>query len=271
MISFVGAGPGADDLITLRGLDRLSRADIVIWASSLVPEGILRHAREGVELHDSSGMTLEDVLAIYEGSVGKNVVRLHSGDPSIYGAIAEQIEYCETRGMQFEVVPGVTSASAASAVLARELTVPGKAQSVVYTRLMGKTAASVPDGESVGAYARVGGTLAIFLSGARPGELQKELLCDGSKFDTQTPAAVLVRVTWPDEQVVMTTVGELKEAMDSVGARRTVLVIVGDALSGQGELRSHLYSPSFAHRYRKRSKVGETVGRPTNRQKRVTD
>ena len=271
MISFVGAGPGAIDLITLRGQQRLASADLVIWASSLIPSELLAHCGEDVELFDSSGMTLEDVLAIYAARSGENIVRLHSGDPSIYGAIAEQIEFLEKNEIEFEVIPGVTSASAASAVIAKEFTVPGKAQSVVYTRIEGKTSASIPPGETVANYSKVGGTLAIFLSGAMPEKLQQELLCPDSVFSSTTPAYVVVRVTWPDEQIVETTVGKLSETMKMIGATRTVLVLVGDALAGQGDKRSHLYNPTFAHRYRKRSKPGDTTGRPTGRSKRVVE
>ncbi len=271
MISFVGAGPGAIDLITLRGQKRLADADIVIWASSLIPQDLLVHCSEDVELFDSSGMTLEDVLEIYATRSEADIVRLHSGDPSIYGAIAEQIDFLEKNRIEFEVIPGVTSASAASAVIAREFTVPGKAQSVVFTRIEGKTSASIPPGETVENYSKVGGTLAIFLSGAMPEKLQAELLGPDSVYNPNTPAYVVVRVSWPDQQIVETTLGELGKTMKTVGATRTLLVLVGEALAGQGEKRSHLYNPTFAHRYRKRSKQGDTAGRPTGRSKRVAD
>lgn len=262
MISFVGAGPGAADLITLRGRDRLAAADVVVWASSLVPEAILAHARTGAEVHDSASMTLEDVLAVYAGAgPAAAVVRLHSGDPAIYGAIGEQIDWCLANERDWEIVPGVSSLAAASAAVGRELTQPGVAQSVVLTRLAGRTAASMPAGESVGAFAAHGATMAVFLSGARPAELATELLAPGSGYTTTTPAAVVVRATWPDEQVVMTTVGELADQMAALGAKTTVLVLVGPALAGAGG-RSHLYSPGFAHMFRRRSAPGTTAGRP---------
>ena len=145
MISFVGAGPGAADLITVRGAARLAAADVVVWASSLVPEALLDHCRPGAGIHDSATMTLEDVLAVYAAhDEATPIVRLHSGDPAIYGAIAEQMDWCRAGGRSFEIVPGVSSVAAAAATLTRELTVPGVSQSVVLTRLAGRTAASMP-------------------------------------------------------------------------------------------------------------------------------
>ncbi|MDA8275645.1 MAG: precorrin-4 C(11)-methyltransferase [Actinomycetota bacterium] len=261
MISFVGAGPGAPDLITLRGRDRLAAADVVVWASSLVPEAILAHARPGAVVHDSKTMTLEDVLAVYAANPDAAVVRLHSGDPSVYGAIQEQIDWCVAQGRDFEIVPGVSSLGAAAAAVGRELTIPGVAQSVVLTRLAGRTAASMPERERIAAFAALGPTLAVFLSAARPVELQRELLAVGSAYEPGTPAAVVVRASWPDQQVVRTTVGELAAAVARTGARTTVLVLVGPALQGDAG-RSHLYSPSFAHAHRRRSAPGTTTGRP---------
>lgn len=261
MISFVGAGPGAPDLITLRGRDRLAAADVVVWASSLVPEALLTHTRPAAVVHDSKTMTLEDVLGVYAAHPDAAIVRLHSGDPSIYGAIQEQIDWCVARERDFEIVPGVSSLGAAAAALGRELTIPGVAQSVVVTRLAGRTAASMPERESVAAFSATGATMAVFLSAARPRELQAALLSLGSAYDAGTPAAVVVRASWPDEQVVRTTVGQLAEALDATGARTTVLVLVGAALEG-GAGRSHLYSPGFAHMFRRRSTPGTTAGRP---------
>ena len=261
MISFVGAGPGAADLITLRGRDRLAAADVVVWASSLVPAALLDHARPGVEVHDSAAMTLEDVLAVYAAHPDARVVRLHSGDPVVYGAIQEQLDWCVAHERDFEIVPGVSSLGAAAATLRRELTIPTVAQSVVLTRLGGRTAASMPARESVAAFAAHGTTMAVFLSAARPVELQRELLADGSGYTTDTPVAIVVRASWPDEQVVTTTVGRLAVDLDGLGATRTVLVLVGPALRGAAP-RSHLYAPQFAHQFRRRSRTGSTAGRP---------
>ena len=269
-ISFVGAGPGAPDLMTLRGVDRLAHAEVVVWASSLVPEAVLGHTNPDAEIHDSASMTLEDVLSVYESHPDAPIVRLHSGDPSVYGAIHEQIAWCVEQGRDFEIVPGVSSISAAAAVLGNELTVPGVAQSIVLTRLASRTTASVPEGDSIARFAATPCTLAIFLSATRPEALQAELLSPPSSLDANTPAAVVVRATWPDEQIVRTTVGNLARDVRATGATTTVLVLVGAALDtgergapiGPAPARSHLYSPDFAHGFRKRSAPGTTTGRP---------
>ena len=261
MISFVGAGPGAPDLITLRGRDRLAAADVVVWASSLVPEALLGHARPDVTVVDSKAMTLEDVLAVYAAHPSSAVVRLHSGDPAVYGAIQEQIDWCVASERDFEIVPGVSSLGAAAAALGRELTIPRLSQSVVLTRLGGHTSASMPARESVAAFSAIGATMAVFLSAARPVELETELLAAGSAYGPETPAAVVLRASWPDERVLVTTVGHLADTIRSTGSQRTVLVLVGPALEGPAP-RSHLYAPGFAHRFRRRSLPGTTAGRP---------
>ncbi len=272
MISFVGAGPGAADLITLRGAARLAAADVVVWASSLVPEALLSHCRPGVEVHDSATMTLEDVLAVYAAhGEATPIVRLHSGDPALYGAIGEQMDWCLAGQRSFEVVPGVSSVAAAAAALGRELTVPGVSQSVVLTRLAGRTAASMPAGEAsagegVAAFAPHGATMAVFLSAARPDELVAELLAPGSGYGPDTPAAVVVRASWPDEVVVRTTVARLASDLRATGATMTALVLVGEALAGGPvRRRSHLYEPGYTTAYRLRSPAGSTEGRPSAR------
>ncbi len=269
MISFVGAGPGSPDLITLRAANRLADAHVVVWASSLVPESVLEHANRSAVIHDSSTMTLEDVIGVYESNPEPAlVVRLHSGDPSIYSSIGEQIDWCKAAGRPWEIVPGVTSLAAAAAALGRELTQPGVAQSVVITRLAGRTSESMPQrsvaGEGPAAFAPHGSTLAVFLSASRPDELQAELLSRGSGYDESTPAAVVARVSWPDEQIYTTTVGKLADTIRSTGLTMTVLVVVGDAL-GDGPVarRSHLYSPAYTTTYRLRSSPGTSVGRPS--------
>jgi precorrin-4/cobalt-precorrin-4 C11-methyltransferase len=260
IISFVGAGPGAPDLLTLRAADRLARAAVVIWASSLVPEAVLDHTAPGIEIHDSAGMTLEDVIGVYAAHPDARIVRLHSGDLSIFSAIGEQLDWCRRHDRAFEIVPGVGALAAASAATGRELTAPGVAQTVIATRLAGRTAASVPANEHFAELAGHGTTLAVYLSGARPDELQHELLAGGA-YGHDTPAAVVVRASWPDEQVLVTTVGDLPAAMRSTGARTVVLVLVGEALRG-ATTRTHLYDPAYAHGYRRRSHAGSTEGRP---------
>ena len=269
MISFVGAGPGAGDLVTLRGVRRLAAAEVVVWASSLVPEDVLEHCSASAVVHDSAVMTLEDVVAVYAAHADEvPIVRLHSGDPSLYGAIGEQIEWCRAAGRSWEIVPGVSSVSAAAAVLGRELTAPGVSQTVVLTRLPGRTASSVPDGEGVAELARHGATMAVLLSAARPDELGRALLAPGSGYGPDTPAAVVVRATWPDEQVVSTTVSGVAEALRSTGATMTALVLVGEALGDDVAFRrSHLYAPGYSTAYRLRSEPGSTVGRPSARRR----
>ncbi len=266
-ISFVGAGPGAADLITLRGAKRLAEADIVIWASSLVPQELLNHCSADVEVHDSATMTLEDVLALYQNNPQAKIVRLHSGDPSIYGAIQEQIDWCRTQNRDFEIVAGVTSVSAAAAEIGRELTIPKRGQAVTYTRLAGRTNASMRPGEDVAAFATNGSTMAILLSGAKPDQLQHDLLGEGSGYTADTPAVVIVRATWPDQQIVTTTVGGVAEAIRSTGATMTLTVLVGDVLSEEPvDARSHLYDPAYTTAYRLRSTEGSTEGRASNKQ-----
>ena len=265
-VSFVGAGPGAVDLVTIRGAARLAAADIVIWASSLVPRELLDHCRSGVETYDSATMTLEDVLRMFDQNRTASIVRLHSGDPSLYGAVQEQVDWCRLNGREFEIVPGVTSISAAAAEIGRELTIPKRGQALVYTRLPGRTSASMGDNEDVAAFSSHGSTMAILLSGARPDELQDDLLMTGSGYTPSTPAVVIVRATWPDQQIVHTTVGELANAMRSTNATMTVLVLVGDSLDPTPvTTRSHLYDPEYTTAYRLRSVDGSTEGRASNR------
>ena len=251
MISFVGAGPGAADLITLRGAHRLADAEVVIWAASLVPEVLLEHCRPDVQVHDSKVMTLEDVTAVFRDHPDAAIVRLHSGDPTIYSAIGEQIDWCRANGRDFEIVPGVSSVAAAAAAIGRELTAPAVSQSVVVTRLAHRTKSSVPDGEGLAAFSAVGGTMAVLLSAARPDALQAELLTLGSKFAPDTPAVIAARVSWPDEQIVHTSVGRLADELKALGTTTTVLVLVGEALGLETAMaRSHVYAPTYGHSFR---------------------
>ncbi len=262
----MGAGPGAADLVTLRGVQRLATADVVVWASSLVPAAVLEHCGDGVEVHDSAGMTLEDVLAVYQARPDAAIVRLHSGDVSLYSALSEQIAWCTAHERAFEIVPGVGSLAAAAAAAGVELTVPGVAQSVVLTRLGdGRTAASMPAGESVANFARHGTTMAIYLSAARPAALRAELL---TGYPPQTPAIVVAKASWPDETVITTTVDGLADVLAGSGIRTVALVLVGPALSSVGH-RSRLYDPTYSHGCRRRSAPGSTTGRaiPTTKRR----
>ena len=252
MISFVGAGPGAADLITIRGANRLAAADIVVWAASLVPEELLGHCRPGVEVHDSKVMTLEQVTGVFAAHPDASIVRLHSGDPSIYSAIGEQIAWCSEHERSFEIVPGVGAASATAAAAGHELTIPGLAQSVVLTRLAHRTVASTAAGERLHQLALRGVTMAVYLSAARPDALQEELLQIGSAYSADTPVVIGERVSWPDERIMRTTIGALADTLRAMGVTTTVLVLVGEALRrAEPPVRSHVYLPSFATSFRR--------------------
>lgn len=271
MISFVGAGPGAADLITIRGADRLAKADVVVWAASLVPKEVLDHCREGVELHDSKHMTLEQVTAVFAANPDAAIVRLHSGDPSIYSAIGEQIAWCVAHERPFEVVPGVGAAAATAAAAGHELTIPGLAQSVVLTRLAHRTAASAAEGEQLRRLAQPGVTMAVYLSAARPEALQDELLQLGSAYGPDTPVVIGERVSWPDERLVRSTVGELATTLREMAVTTTVLVLVGEALRrAEPPFRSHVYLPSFATSFRP-SRSSDAAAYSPGRSARVSD
>ena len=214
---FVGAGPGAPDLLTQRGARAIATADIVIWASSLVDQRILAHAREDAEIVDSAQLPMEGVLPYYERAAREKltVARVHSGDPSLWGAVQEQLEQCAELGLDTEIVPGVSSFTAVAAAIQRELTIPEVAQSVILTRLGGgKT--PMPPGEQVQEFARHGTTMALFLSAARSGQLQEELLQGG--YPPDTPCVVAYQVTWPDELIIHTTLDTLAATIQTAQA-----------------------------------------------------
>jgi precorrin-4/cobalt-precorrin-4 C11-methyltransferase len=245
---FIGAGPGAPDLLTIRGAKLISEADVVVWARSLVHEGVLEHARPDAEIIESTTIPLEGVLELYERAVRDDleIARVHSGDPSLWGAVLEQVEFCEELGLDWEIVPGVSSLGAAAAAIGRELTVPEVAQSVILTRRASRT--PMPTNEDIRAFAAHGTTMAIFLSAARPRLLQEELLEGG--YASDTPCAVVYKASWPDEQVIECRLDELAYRIREAGFTRQALVLVGPGLQACGT-RSHLYSPAFSHSFRK--------------------
>lgn len=245
---FIGAGPGAPDLLTIRGARLIGEADVVVWARSLVHEGVLGHARADAEVVESTTIPLEGVRELYEKAVAEDlkVARVHSGDPSLYGAVQEQVELCEELGLAWEIVPGVSSLGAAAAAVGRELTVPEVSQSVILTRRASRT--PMPEGEDIRGFAAHGTTMAIFLSAARPRELQEDLITGG--YVPETPCAIVYRASWPDERVVECPLGELAERIREMGIKRQALVLVGPGLAAGGT-RSHLYSPTFSHMFRK--------------------
>ena len=245
---FIGAGPGAPDLLTIRGAKLIAEADVIVWARSLVHEGVIEHASSNAEIIESTTIPLEGVLELYERAVREDleVARIHSGDPSLWGAVLEQVEFCEELGLDWEIVPGVSSLGAAAASIGRELTVPEVAQSVILTRRASRT--PMPNNEDIRAFAAHGTTMAIFLSAARPRPLQEELLEGG--YAPDTPCAVVYKASWPDEQVIECRLDELADRIREAGFTRQALVLVGPGLEAAGT-RSHLYSPAFSHSFRK--------------------
>jgi precorrin-4/cobalt-precorrin-4 C11-methyltransferase len=248
-VTFIGAGPGAADLITLRGAKAIADADVVIWASSLVQEAVLEHAAPDAEIVDSAALPMEGVVTLYERAVaeGLNVARIHSGDPSLWGAVQEQLDRCVELGLDTEIVPGVSAFSAVAAIAQRELTIPEVAQSVILTRLGGgKT--PMPEKESIREFARHGTTRAVFLSAARSGPLVDELREGG--YPDDTPVIVAYRATWEDEVVLACTLGDLEETVKAHKFWKHTLFLVGPALGARGT-RSHLYHPGHFHGFRR--------------------
>ncbi len=247
MINFVGAGPGAADLITVRGKELLEQADIIIYAGSLVNPDLLKYAKEGCEIYNSASMTLEDVTGtmIRGEKEGKKIVRLHTGDPAIYGAIREQMDILDEHGISYKVCPGVSSLFGTAAALNAEYTLPNVSQSVIVTRMAGRT--GVPEKESIESFAAHRATMVIFLSTGMLGELSKRLIDGG--YSPETPAAIVYKATWPDEKVVRTTVKDLEQSAKENGITKTALITVGDFLGDRYE-RSKLYDPAFTHEFR---------------------
>ncbi len=247
MITFVGAGPGAPDLITLRGQRAIAAADLIIYAGSLVNPALLEYRTEGCAVLDSAGMTLEEVVQAMAEAHAKNqrVVRLHTGDPSLYGAIREQMERLEALGIPYDIVPGVSSFLGAAAALKAELTVPGISQTVILTRMPGRT--PVPEKEDIAGLAAHRASMAIFLSAAMLEELAAKLIRGG--YAASTPAAIVHKATWADERIVRTSLEHLARAAREHGIAKTAMVLVGDFLGPEAE-RSRLYDPSFSHGYR---------------------
>lgn len=246
---FVGAGPGAADLLTVRAAQVIAGADIVIWAASLVHPGVLAHARPGAEIVDSAALPLEGVRPLYRRAVADHLVvaRIHSGDPALWGAVQEQRELCDALGLAHETVPGVSAFSAVAAIAGRELTVPEVGQSVILTRLGGgKT--PMPAGEELKSLASHGTTMAVFLAAARSGQLQAELLDGG--YPPGTPALLAYQATWPDELVLTCTVGTLADTVKANKLWKHTLFLIGPVLTASGN-RSHLYHPGHFHGFRR--------------------
>ncbi len=249
MVHIVGAGPGAPDLITVRGQRLLAQADVVIYAGSLVNPELLSGLKENCRVYNSACMTLEAVVEVICGAEeqGLVTVRLHTGDPCLYGAIREQMDAMDRLGISYDICPGVSSFCGAAAALGMEYTLPGVSQSVVITRMAGRT--PVPERESIAGFAAHGATMVIFLSAGMLAELQRELMDGG--YEPSTPAAIVYKATWPEEKTVLCRLDELGDSAAREGITKTALVVVGESVSQAGYERSKLYHPQFTTEYRK--------------------
>lgn len=249
-VRFIGAGPGAPDLITLRGLDAIKTADLVLYAGSLVPEAVVAQRRDGVEAIDTAPMHLDEIMSRIEDAHAKgwNVARVHSGDPSLYGAIAEQMRRLDAAGIPYDVIPGVPAYAAMAASLNLELTLPGIVQSIVLTRTATR-ASAMPDGEELAAFARTGATLAIHLSVTNLAKVVRELT---PILGAECPAIVGYRVTWPDQAFVSGTLSDIRDKVKAAGFTRTALILVGKGLTGAAHAAdSRLYAADHTHVLRK--------------------
>lgn len=251
MVHFVGAGCGAPDLITVRGQRLLKQADVIIYAGSLVNPQLLNNAKPGCEIYNSAEMTLEQVISTIEKAEAneKTTVRLHTGDPSIYGAIREQIDLLNESGIRWDVTPGVSSFCGAAAVLGAEYTLPKVSQTVMITRMEGRT--PVPEKEEITKLAAHHATMVIFLSAGMTEKLSERLIEGGYRPDT--PAAIVYKASWPDEKTIVCTVKELPIKAKEHQITKTALILVGDFLGTEYE-RSKLYDPSFSTEFREASR-----------------
>lgn len=248
MISFVGAGPGDVELITIKGRKLLENADVVIYAGSLVSKEHLSFCKDSCEVYNSASMTLDEVMDVMmKGEKeGLNVVRLHTGDPTIYGAIREQIDVLDAKGISYEVIPGVSSFTAACASIKREFTLPNVSQTIILTRIEGRT--PVPEGEDLEELAKHNASMAIFLSVQDIDRVVEKLAKGYGNYDI--PVAVVYKATWDDEEIVMGTLKDIAEKIKDKGINKTAQILVGNFIEGDYE-KSKLYDPTFTHGYRK--------------------
>lgn len=254
-VVFVGAGPGDPELLTIKARRLIAQADVILYADSLIMPEVCAGARSDAIMYGSSSLTLEETTSLMVEAVarGQRVVRLQSGDPSIYGALHEQMELLDQQGIAYMIVPGVSSAFAAAALLGVELTVPEVAQTVIFTRHAGRI--PLPEGESLRSLASHGTTLCIFLSITRIHQVVKELLAGG--YAPDTPAAIVYRATWPDQQIIHSTIARLVRDARQARIARQALIVVGWALApharqaGDALHRSHLYQPAYTHLFRR--------------------
>lgn len=252
MIHFVGAGSGAPDLITVRGAELLKQADVIIYAGSLVNPALLDYKKDGCAVYNSAKMTLEEVLAVMLDAEGKGLmtVRLHTGDPCLYGAIREQMDVLDEKGIAYDYCPGVSSFCGAASALNLEYTLPDVSQSVIITRMAGRT--PVPEREEIASLAAHHATMVVFLSTGLLEQLSERLIAGG--YTADTPAAIVYKATWEDEKAFVCTVGTLARTARENGIKKTALMIIGDVVTHSSYRRSDLYNPSFATEFREASK-----------------
>ncbi len=251
-IHFIGAGPGAADLITVRGRDLIAGCPVCLYAGSLVPEEVVSYAPKDARIIDTAPLTLDEIIAemVEANRAGLNVARVHSGDPSLYGAIAEQIRRLDGLGIVYDITPGVPACAAAAAALGREFTLPGISQSVILTRTAMKSS-DMPAGEDLATLGAAGATMAIHLSVRNLARVTAELI---PHYGADCPVAVVYRASWPDEQIILGTLGDIRAQVRTAKITRTALIIVGRVLDGHGERDSALYDPDHRHLLRPRRK-----------------
>ena len=256
MIHFVGAGSGAADLITVRGSRLLGEADVIIYAGSLVNPELLKLKKEGCAVYDSAKMTLEEVVAVMKDAESKGLVtvRLHTGDPCIYGAIREQMDLLDEAGITYDYCPGVSAFCGAASALNMEYTLPGISQTVIITRMAGRT--PVPEQEEIAKLASHGSTMVIFLSTGMLESLSERLMAGGYREDT--PAAIVYKATWPEERSYICTVSTLAQCAKENNVTKTALIIVGDTVAQAGYNRSELYHPAFTTEFRQATETRES-------------
>ncbi len=252
MVHFVGAGSGAPDLITVRGLKLLQEADVIIYAGSLVNPQLLEYKKESCDVYNSATMTLEEVIDVMQEAEKRELmtVRLHTGDPCIYGAIREQMDELDRLDIKYQTCPGVSAFCGAASALNLEYTLPDVSQSVIITRMAGRT--PVPSKEEIASFAAHQATMVIFLSTGMLEELSRELIAGGYKEDT--PAAIVYKATWEDEKKYICTVGTLAQTAKEHQITKTALMIIGDVVTHSCYQRSELYNPAFSTEFREASK-----------------
>ncbi len=252
MVNFVGAGPGAVDLITVRGMELIKKADVIIYAGSLVNPALLKFAKKEVAVYNSASMTLEEVMdvMIQADREGKEIVRLHTGEPSIYGAVREQMDLLDKEGISYASCPGVSACFGAAASLNLEYTLPEVSQTLIITRLEGKT--KVPEKEQMELLAGHGASMAIYLSAGMLQELSERLIKGG--YSADTPAAIVYKATWPEEKQIVCTVGDMAKRAEEENIKKTAIVLVGDAITHNSYDRSKLYDPEFSTEFRRAKK-----------------